>query len=121
TEAEVIAGVAAAQKLAAEAQARMSAAEPPADPAPAPAEAASPVTAAPMTAAQRNQAMWATAMANVAEKYTAGLAHLPPAERKAASIRAAALTSTANALLSGTGAPPLKPGALSAIIRPNSN
>jgi hypothetical protein len=50
---------------------------------------------------QQCHAMWAASMAEVAAEYTAGLSNLPPRERNHALIRAAALSSTANALLSG--------------------
>jgi hypothetical protein len=38
-------------------------------------------------------------MADVADELTAGIANLPPAERRAAGIRAAALNTTANHLI----------------------
>ena len=73
--------------------------EPPplAPPQPAP----QPTPAQPLTE-QQCHAIWAASMAEVAAEYTASLASLPPRERKHASMRAAALSSTANALLSGT-------------------
>lgn len=90
----VIAGVAAAQKLAADARPRTQD-----KPAPAP--------AAPTTAEQQSRAMWASAMAQVAGDFTADLATLRPDQRRSASIRAAALTSSASALLSGAPLPAL--------------
>jgi len=50
---------------------------------------------------QRHQAIWASAMSRVADEFTASLPQLSPGERKVASIRAAALSSCANHLLSG--------------------
>jgi hypothetical protein len=49
----------------------------------------------------QHRAAWANAMANVAEEVAASIPHLPPAERKTASIRAAALSSAASDLLAG--------------------
>ena len=50
-------------------------------------------------------------MANEASEITAAIPNLPPAERATASFRAAALSSTANELLMGTGSPPpIPPG-----------
>jgi hypothetical protein len=63
--------------------------------------------------------MWAAAMADVAGEFTASIAHLPPADRKLASLKAAALSSTANALLSGTIPPGPGRFDLSAIARPH--
>jgi hypothetical protein len=42
---------------------------------------------------------WSTAMADVADELTTGIANLPPNERRAAGIRAAALNTTANHLI----------------------
>jgi hypothetical protein len=58
--------------------------------------------------------MWAIAMVKEASEITAGILHLPPAERPAATIRAAALSSAANELLTGVspprpGDPPMSP------------
>ncbi|HEX4365300.1 MAG TPA: hypothetical protein VH023_00650 [Rhodopila sp.] len=65
---------------------------------------------APTTGDKRHQEMWAIAMVNEAAEITASLPHLPPAERSAASIRAAALSNTANELLTGAGfSPPRQP------------
>jgi len=63
------------------------------------------------------QAAWAAAMADVAGEFTASLAHLPPAERKAMTVRAAALSSCANDLLAGKGAPGLGAGDIAALMR----
>lgn len=65
----------------------------------APAQPAAPAAVA-MTEDQRHRAMWAAAFTEVAAEYTAELASLPPEERRAASTRADALASSANALLS---------------------
>jgi hypothetical protein len=102
-EATVIAGVAKAQRSAAETRARLRQADQAAS---APAAAGTTTTPA-MTAEQRHQAMWAGAIADVAGEYAASLPNLPPLERKAATLRAAALSSSAHALLTGTGLPPL--------------
>jgi hypothetical protein len=71
-------------------------------PAPPRAAAANPLLSADE---QRSRAMWANSMLLVAGECTAGLATLPPYQREAASVRAAALTSTAHALLSGNPLP----------------
>jgi hypothetical protein len=60
------------------------------------------------TTDKRHQEMWAIAMVKEASEITAGILHLPPAERPAAAIRAAALSSTANELLTGVSSP--RPG-----------
>ncbi|MGD0108005.1 MAG: hypothetical protein ABSC06_28820, partial [Rhodopila sp.] len=81
------------------------------DPAPIPASApAEPpaIPAADMTDREKN-ALWAAAMAEVAQEYTASLPQLPAAERRAASLRAAALGSTASHLLSGLPVPIPRP------------
>jgi hypothetical protein len=54
---------------------------------------------------KRHQEMWAIAMVKEASEITAGILHLPPAERSAAAIRAAALGSAANELLTGVSPP----------------
>ena len=90
------------QQLASEAQARLQ------DPRDAIDQASIPLlrpNAAPTDAEKRNQAMWAIAMVKEASEITAGLLHLPPAERQAAAIRAAALGSAANELLTGVSPP----------------
>jgi hypothetical protein len=67
------------------------------------------------------QAMWAAAMADVADEFTASLIHLPPVERKMASRRIAALSSCANDLMLGTAATQrFRPGDLDALIRPKT-
>ena len=56
----------------------------------------------PSAMTERQQAaIWATAMSDVAREYTTSLVHLPPKERKAASIRAAILSSCATSLMTG--------------------
>jgi hypothetical protein len=87
----------------AEAQARAAAAQPKTP-------AAQPATAAPATAEpapNSRQAQWAAAMARVAAEDMATIINLPPAERREATVRAAILSSTANALISGTPNAPL--------------
>jgi hypothetical protein len=54
-----------------------------------------------------NQAVWADAMVGIAGEITAGLANLPPPQRRDASIRAAALSSAASHLLTGKTPDPL--------------
>jgi hypothetical protein len=64
-----------------------------------------PVPPAEPDAQQRHQATYAAAMSQVADEFTASLPHLSPGERKIASLRAAALSSCANHLLSGDPTP----------------
>jgi hypothetical protein len=90
---------AAAQRLAAEAEARLHGPEQVVEQVPAPPRA--PI-AVPTTATEkRHQQMWAIAMVKEAGELSASIPNLPPAERRAAAIRAAALGSTANELLTG--------------------
>lgn len=67
---------------------------------------------------QQRQAAWAAAMSDVANEFTASLPNLPPVERKLASLRAAALSSCANQLLSGDVPFRPRPGDLAALMRP---
>lgn len=60
--------------------------------------------------------MWGAAAAQVAQEYTASLPFLSPAERRKATIQAAALSSCANELLAGNGPPRFSPGDLSALF-----
>jgi hypothetical protein len=118
-EAEVIASVAAAQKLAAEFEPSRPAELPrPAEPSPIPAPTA---PAASITPKERQrQAMWGAGAARLAAEYTASLPHLPPAERKMATFRAAILSHCATDLLTGNGPQRLRPGDLAAITLPSS-
>jgi hypothetical protein len=107
-QATVIAGVAEARQATAEVQARMSDASP--APAASPTPVASPLLVAPpvpeappMTQEQRHQAMWARAISDVAGEQIASLQNLPPPARKAATFRAAVLSSAANVLLANAG------------------
>jgi hypothetical protein len=75
----------------------------------------SPAFPGPGTTEQQWQGIWAAAMADVAAEYTADIPNLSPKQRRAASLRAAALTSCANDLLTGNHAPGPRPGGL---IRP---
>lgn len=59
---------------------------------------------------------WASAMTHVAGEFTGSVPHLPPAERKHASMRAAILSSAANTLISGALPLRLRPGALDAMM-----
>jgi hypothetical protein len=113
-EAEVIASVAAAQKLAAEFEPSRPAELPkPAEPSPTPAPTA---PAASITPKERQrQAMWGAGAARLAAEFTASLPHLPPAERKMATFRAAILSHCATDLLTGNGPQRLRPGDLAAI------
>ncbi|MDQ2762754.1 MAG: hypothetical protein M3Y22_04490 [Pseudomonadota bacterium] len=113
---------AAAQELAAEAEARLrdpghQAAR---DAIHAPTSIAIPLPP-PGTSEKRHQAMWAIAMVKECGEISAGMANLPPVERQAASVRAAALSGTAHNLLYGmpdaARQPP--PDALDANGRPN--
>jgi hypothetical protein len=101
------------QQLASEAQARLQ------DPRDAIDQASIPLlrpNAAPTDAEKRNQAMWAIAMVKESGEIAASIPNLPPSERRAATIRAAALSGCANELLYG---PPqqLNPNALAGIPR----
>jgi len=71
-----------------------------------------------MTERQR-QAMWVAAMIDVAGEYTAGLSNLPPAQRRVASMRAAALSTTAHNLIAGAVPPQAGFGALAPPARHN--
>jgi hypothetical protein len=107
-DAEVFLTATAAQELAAEAEARLL----PAHDTPTQTRIPAQIPDnAEVTAAKRHQAMWAIAMVKESGEITASICNLPPAERRAASIRAAALSSTAHQLLSGTSAPPAVPPA----------
>jgi hypothetical protein len=119
-EAAVIAGVAAAQKRAAEAQARLQNPQPPAAPALTPAPTFAAPASRPAAMADRQwQAMWAAAMADVAAECTAEFPNLPPTQRRAASIRAAALSTCATDLLAGEVPPKISP-VPGAMMRPNA-
>ena len=65
-----------------------------------------PTTTHPATAQPATRTAWATAMTDVAREYTTGLTNLPPSERRQASMRAAALSSVAQHLLSSASLPP---------------
>jgi hypothetical protein len=118
-EAEVMANLAETKKLVAEAMARLQTVEPAAEPIAHPAPA--PATAEVLTLEDRQrQAAWADVMTDVAAEFTAGVAHLPLAERQEASHRAALLTSCANQLLSGTVPPRLRPADLDVPFHPNA-
>ena len=59
-----------------------------------------------MTEDEYFSAAWAAAMADVADEMTAGIANLPPDERKAARIRVAALNATASQLVKASPSHP---------------
>jgi hypothetical protein len=59
---------------------------------------------------QRNHALWAAAFTNVAADIVAGIPNLAPHQRQAATMRAAALNSSATDLLSGNTEAYLRPG-----------
>jgi hypothetical protein len=98
-EAQVIADVIAATQRAAEVRAEISRPAAPLQP-----------PAAPRTQDERIQALWAEAFTDVANEMAAEIPDLPPAERKLATMRAAALSSSAHELLSGSVPPRLRPG-----------
>jgi hypothetical protein len=111
----VIANLEQTKQRVAEAQSRLQnhAAEPTPTEAPTAASTPAPtqsrsLTAKPSPAAvpaitdRERQTLWAAAMTEVAAEYTASLPHLPATERKLASRRVAALSSTANSLLCGS-------------------
>jgi hypothetical protein len=102
--------LAAEQELVAEAQARLqspaqNAEQDPVSP-PAPA-----LSTAPAPSEKRDREMWAIAMVQEAAEINAGIPNLPPAERKAATIQAAALSSAAHDLMYGAPLQPLRPAA----------
>jgi hypothetical protein len=102
---DVFLSAAAEQVLAAEARARLRESEEN-SPAPPP---------CPPTAEKRHREMWAIAMVKEAGDITAGIPNLPPAEREAATMRAAMLAGTAHDLLYGQQTPQLDPATLAAI------
>ena len=124
-EAEVLARAADTRKLVAYAQSRTQNLKPPAEPAQtatsttAPATTATPTLTSTNPTAQEIQAMWAAAMADVADEFTAELPNLPPAERAMAANRVAALSHCANELI--LSPPPIrpKPGDLEALTPRN--
>ena len=59
---------------------------------------------------RQHHVLWANAFADVAAEIAAEMPGLPPLERQAASMRAAALNTSATALLSGSLDPRLSPG-----------
>jgi hypothetical protein len=89
--------------IAAEARLHPQNPEPEAEPSPVPPAFpdAAPTVAAQVMSPRQLQAMWAAAMTDVAEEFTASLPHLPPAERSLAVRRADILTSAAHTLRSG--------------------
>jgi hypothetical protein len=99
---EALLSAAAAQELAAESEARLQ------DPRQIAGQTMAQNT--PATTDRRHQEICAIAMVKEASEITAGILRLPPAERPAAALRAAALGSAANQLL--TGVSPPRPGAL---------
>jgi hypothetical protein len=111
SEADALAGLAETQRLAAEQQSR---------PQNTPLAAATTNTpfGPAMTTERDIQAMWANAMTDVAAEFTADLQTLPPQERKLATMRIRALSTTAHTLLSSTVPPRLQPGDLAAIMQP---
>lgn len=104
-EAAMLAGVTAARKLAAETRAHVPAEAQATQPVPTLGSApiATPAPASQVTIEQRNQAQWASAMIKEAEKLSASLNKLPPAERRQASLRVATLTTTASGILAALG------------------
>ena len=127
-EASVMASVAELQQRIAEAGFSQPEAVPGPIPAPAPVQTrpvpVSAVTPAPTVAAastaadDERKSAWAAAFSTVAAEYIADLPNLPPLERRQATLRAAALNSSANTLLSGQDMSRLKPGDLEAMMRP---
>jgi hypothetical protein len=113
-EVTVLSSVADTRKRVEEANAAMQAPEPAPVPIPSPppGNPALPVTE------QRRQTSWAPAMSTVASELAGSLPHLSPGERKLTSLRAAALSSCANQLLSGDISSPPRPGDLAALMRP---
>jgi len=119
-EAAIIAAVAAARQAAAEAQAQAqarTAAPKPVQP-PTPAPTPRPASVITSEQEQHHRAMWASAIADVAGEFTASLPHLPPAERNLAARKAAVMSTSVAALLSGDPLPRPQPGAFAATRRP---
>jgi hypothetical protein len=87
----------------------------PARPAVAPAAPAVP----PNASERQIEVAWAAGMARAAAAYTADLPNLAPAERRAATIRATALSRCAHDLMAGNVGPRPRPGDLAALTRPN--
>jgi hypothetical protein len=79
------------------------------------------VPPAPTPADKHHPEMRAIAMVKEATALTASIANLSPAERPAATMRAAMLSSTAHDLLYGSSDPPLSHGALNGHTRPDVN
>jgi hypothetical protein len=105
----------AAEQLEAESHARL---EPTSEQVPVP----SPTGAAVRTQEEkRNHEMWAIAMAKESSDITASIPNLPHAQREAATMRAAMLSSTAYNLIHGTPAAPLQPRALAGITHPDAS
>jgi hypothetical protein len=112
-EANILAEVAATQQRLAQTQAQPPAPPPAPEPPPEPEK-----TPAKPPNAELDR-MWAAAMADVAGEFAAAIPGLPAAERKAASIKAAALSTAANALLTGEMPPEIIPFNLAEMMRPN--
>jgi hypothetical protein len=113
-EASVEAKIEEAQRMVAEAKAKVQAARPAAESQPAPAPVAKPEASAPApvpssvrTAAGRPQTAWADAMTAVAAEFAAGLKDLPPDEQWKEMARIKALTTAAGDLTSGLAPPPI--------------
>jgi hypothetical protein len=111
-EAEAIAAVAAARQTVTEAEARIRPQQTPA--------LQTPAFTILSKEEQQNRTMWAAAIADVAGEFTAELPNLAPAERKLTSRKIATMGSSITAILSGAPLPRLQPGALSAMIRPQT-
>jgi hypothetical protein len=69
---------------------------------------------------KRHQQMWAIAMTKEASELTASLPGLSSEDRKAATMRAAVLSSTAHDLLYGAPVPRFEPTALRSLILPDA-
>jgi hypothetical protein len=103
----------------AETQKRVDAAQSALQPAPTPTPPVTlpPATEIPDQDERQHQANWAAAITKVAGEFTTSLHNLPPIERKMASLRASALSTSANNLLSGVSPPRLRPGDLAGLFR----
>jgi hypothetical protein len=69
---------------------------------------------------EQQKAMWAAAATKVAGEFTTSLPYLPPVERRMASLRAAALGTSASNLLTEPLPPRLRPGDLDVLFRPRA-
>ena len=90
--------------------------QPPAAVPPPPLDTTAPRAASAISDSER-QSMWAASAARIAAELAAQLPDLPPTERRAATIKAAMLSSCAQNLLNGPPIPRLRPSDVGAMLR----